>query len=485
MAYYSLREIDPTFQLGTYYSIMGIVISAVPVVTSYLILGSLKGGAGLISSGVQSYSNVTKSSAQNAQQQMAITGIRLENRKMEADAALRSQLNVNQGLAMNAGSDEQGTTNYTPASPALGMTPSQQSGLSREAGIASAALSGAFGSTTASRIADSVSSSAASLRDKELDRIAKWGQVNAVNSQYYQRLFSTGRVYGMYEIALAEGPPIDKELDFELEWLKSLSSMTGAALPVSLSGEGKGPANFRKSVGQLAGGAAGVAAVGAIGNYAGGGKVFRGAEAARGDMSFGAIPDGEIAEQSYFKAPINYGDGEIHGRSREGRDIDAESKEIVKNKALDIAKEEGLSTDQQAIFLATIDVESGFNPDAANRKSSASGLGQFIDDTGAAYGLDGTNNFKIEDNARALAKFMKKETLPFAERKSDNFAEIASWSYAYHHDGGKKQDKSDGLAVGRKAGVAAKAEAYRRELNGQTEIPLATNIGRSTKPSGS
>lgn len=51
-AVWAMREADPTFQLATYYSIIGVCLHSVPVVSSMLILGSLKGGAGMISAGI-------------------------------------------------------------------------------------------------------------------------------------------------------------------------------------------------------------------------------------------------------------------------------------------------------------------------------------------------------------------------------------------------------------------------------------------------
>jgi hypothetical protein len=50
---FSMHEADPTFDMGTYYMIMGVVVQSIPVVSAYMILGSLKGGAGLIAAGMQ------------------------------------------------------------------------------------------------------------------------------------------------------------------------------------------------------------------------------------------------------------------------------------------------------------------------------------------------------------------------------------------------------------------------------------------------
>ena len=55
LAMRSLEEVDPTFSLTTYYNIIGIALNSIPIISAYLILGSLRGGAGLISAGNQRF----------------------------------------------------------------------------------------------------------------------------------------------------------------------------------------------------------------------------------------------------------------------------------------------------------------------------------------------------------------------------------------------------------------------------------------------
>ncbi len=52
LALISLNELDPTFQLSSYYTIIATAMLAIPSVTSYIILGGMKGGAGIISKGI-------------------------------------------------------------------------------------------------------------------------------------------------------------------------------------------------------------------------------------------------------------------------------------------------------------------------------------------------------------------------------------------------------------------------------------------------
>lgn len=52
---YSMKHLDPTFQLGTYYTVISVALESIPIVSSYLIFGSLKGGAGLIAAGMSGF----------------------------------------------------------------------------------------------------------------------------------------------------------------------------------------------------------------------------------------------------------------------------------------------------------------------------------------------------------------------------------------------------------------------------------------------
>ncbi|MCB0358065.1 MAG: hypothetical protein KDD44_00460, partial [Bdellovibrionales bacterium] len=64
LAITALREGDPTFQLGTYYGLLGIAIQSIPIISSYLILGGLRAGSGLINRGQQLYaSEIARGSA--------------------------------------------------------------------------------------------------------------------------------------------------------------------------------------------------------------------------------------------------------------------------------------------------------------------------------------------------------------------------------------------------------------------------------------
>jgi putative chitinase len=103
-------------------------------------------------------------------------------------------------------------------------------------------------------------------------------------------------------------------------------------------------------------------------------------------------------------------------------------------------------TDRQlALTLAIARVESGFNPDAAAGTTSALGLGQFVDRTGTAYGLDEHNRFDSQAQADALVQ----ETLNnmgHALQQGHGGKDLERYAYAYHHDGWSKEQGGFGLA---------------------------------------
>ena len=65
------------------------------------------------------------------------------------------------------------------------------------------------------------------------------------------------------------------------------------------------------------------------------------------------------------------------------------------------ARKAGLSIEDQAVLLATADVESGFNPMARADTTSACGLFQFVKRTGEAFGLKSDECMNPWENARA------------------------------------------------------------------------------------
>lgn len=140
------------------------------------------------------------------------------------------------------------------------------------------------------------------------------------------------------------------------------------------------------------------------------------------------VQEGEPAEQSYFNVDI-IEDG-IRGNSRKAGDASLEVQQTVVNKIIEVGGQMGMTDYEIAYTLAIARYESGFNPDAAAKSSSASGVGQFINDTGSNYGITNENRWDVDIQVQALV-----------DHTIDNF-ELAKkkgygneYVYALHHDG--------------------------------------------------
>jgi putative chitinase len=106
----------------------------------------------------------------------------------------------------------------------------------------------------------------------------------------------------------------------------------------------------------------------------------------------------------------------------------------VINKIIQMGRNENMSEKDIGFMLAMSRVESGFNPDAAAGTTSASGIGQFIDTTGATYGINDTNRWDLESQVDALIGYTKFNKAKVIKDGRDQ-KELYKWMYKYHHDG--------------------------------------------------
>jgi hypothetical protein len=74
----ALETLDPTFQLSQYYSIIGTAMASIPMLASYLILGSVKGGAAIIAEGSKAFVAQFTSAAQSGESQPFVTGAKVD-----------------------------------------------------------------------------------------------------------------------------------------------------------------------------------------------------------------------------------------------------------------------------------------------------------------------------------------------------------------------------------------------------------------------
>lgn len=153
------------------------------------------------------------------------------------------------------------------------------------------------------------------------------------------------------------------------------------------------------------------------------------------------VQEGKPVEQSYFDTALI--EGGLRGNSRKAGDVSPEIQQTVVNKIIEVGSQQGMTDYEIAYALSIARYESGFNPDAAAKTSSASGIGQFIDETGAKYGITNENRWDLDIQVQALV-----------DHTIDNFETARKkgygneYVYALHHDGPGLG--SGGLAKGKK-----------------------------------
>lgn len=137
---------------------------------------------------------------------------------------------------------------------------------------------------------------------------------------------------------------------------------------------------------------------------------------------------------SYFNDPIDRHAGRLRGNTRRWGDADIQTQREVIRTVLEEANARKLSASETAFVLALIRNESGFNPDAASAVSSAAGLGQFIKQTGAAYGIGDDNRFSVREQISSIIRHLQdlvRGYLGEASGETEDFALL----YALYHDG--------------------------------------------------
>lgn len=147
------------------------------------------------------------------------------------------------------------------------------------------------------------------------------------------------------------------------------------------------------------------------------------------DVPVSKAPDpNKVASYSFVNKPIVEGEG--RGNSRRAGDAPKEVIDKSIKTIIAAGQRAGMSKDEIALTLAIARHESGFNPDAAAPSTSAHGLGQFIDTTGANYGLTDGNRWDVEKQAEALVAHTK-DNIALAKKRGKG----TEYVYKYHHDG--------------------------------------------------
>jgi len=153
------------------------------------------------------------------------------------------------------------------------------------------------------------------------------------------------------------------------------------------------------------------------------------------------VQSGKVASNSYFNTPIIAGD--LRGNSRKAGDVSPEVQQEIVNRIVEYGSRMDMEDYEIAYALATARYESGFNPDASAKSTSARGLGQFINKTGEAYGITPENQWDVDTQIQALLEHTR-DNFKLARNKGYS----NEYVYAIHHDG-PSLDKG-GLAKSKK-----------------------------------
>lgn len=172
--------------------------------------------------------------------------------------------------------------------------------------------------------------------------------------------------------------------------------------------------------------------------------------------------DEQVVPHSHYREPIDRSPGRLAGNSRIWGDASPQVQSRVIDGLIDASRDAGLDARQTALVLAIVRVESGFNPDAAAGTTSAFGLGQFIDRTGAAYGIDDTNRNDVQLQSRAVVAHCM-DNLRLARSRGQG----EEYVYKYHHDGPTRD--YGGLALSSRE-VMPYLDRYERFVRERLEI---------------
>ena len=170
-----------------------------------------------------------------------------------------------------------------------------------------------------------------------------------------------------------------------------------------------------------------------------------------------AYRESQVVRWSHYDNPIDRSAGRAAGNSRIWGDAPPATQAATIDALLRASQAAHLDNHQTALVLAIARTESGFNPDAAAGTTSASGLGQFVDRTGNAYGLGNSNRWNVDDQATALVHhFLDNQRLAQSRHQGDEYI------YKYHHDG--PSSDYGGLTISTRE-VMPRAAAYEALLN--------------------
>lgn len=153
---------------------------------------------------------------------------------------------------------------------------------------------------------------------------------------------------------------------------------------------------------------------------------------------------GKVATQSYFNLALPKNS---LSTSRQAGATTKAMKQKVIDLIINTGYQAGMTEVEVATTLAIAAHESGFNPEASAKESSASGVGQFVNKTGLQYGLTDNNRWDLNMQVQALIDHTL-DNFNFVKKKGLS----QDYVYALHHDGQTVVSKPGYAGPGLKTG---------------------------------
>lgn len=145
-------------------------------------------------------------------------------------------------------------------------------------------------------------------------------------------------------------------------------------------------------------------------------------------------PPGSISRNSLFSLPIDAAPQRLKGYNREWGGADAATQLQVITVILEMSSD--MAAEDRAILLAIARLESGLNPDAAARTSSAAGVFQIIHANWQNLGNPNSDPFQAEDNIKAGLALYKANLKLLPPALAHQYSNLrACRIYALFHDG--------------------------------------------------
>jgi putative chitinase len=134
-------------------------------------------------------------------------------------------------------------------------------------------------------------------------------------------------------------------------------------------------------------------------------------------------------DYSHYNNPIDHTPGRPAGYSRDAGGASAQVQMAAMDELIASSERAGLSPHETAYILAIARLESGFNPDAAAKTTSAYGLGQFTNDTAKDYKVSAANG-DLRRQADLLVTLYQDSAA-----KARAYGQGEDHIYKYYHDG--------------------------------------------------